>query len=596
MKTSRTFGVLTLLFSLALTVRAQIPMSSGSYTQRFDSLATSGTSNPWQNNSTLPGWYAQKTVGSAITTYRADDGASSAPALCSFGSSGSTNRALGSVVSPLSGSIAYGIRFTNNTDSIRSNITVFVTGEQWRDGGTLATQALAFSWQASDSPITNLFTGAWTDFNALDFASPVAGGAAATLNGHLATNRQVFDGIRLDGVEVLPGQELFLRWLDIDDAGSDHGLGIDDLTVNFDDFDIELPVPPTNLLVLVHYNVKGNGAPDWSTNAAQVRAIGREVIYLNPDVITFNEIPLTNTWQLTNWAKDFLSGYAIAANSGTDGFIRSAIASRHPINRSTSWLDGIDLQPFGYTNANPALDNFTRDLFEAEIAVPGYPQPLHVFTTHLKSGSTAEDIARRAGEAGAITNFFRTNILAKYPYAPYLLTGDMNTTNTNSLAIKLLISPPTGLHLTNPRNPFTNSINTWSIQGTVNSRLDYIMPSALLASNIRTSQVFRTDKLTPLPPGLNSGDSAAASDHLPVVMVFNNPYDKPVEIVSFARTEEDVSLTWSSVIGQPYRVEVSTNLETWTSLASGLVTTNATFTFSTNTLEQAEYFRIYRSQ
>ncbi len=142
------------------------------------------------------------------------------------------------------------------------------------------------------------------------------------------------------------------------------------------------PIPPHGF-TLVQYNVKGNGVTnpaDWSTNAPQVQAIGRELTYLNPDIITFNEIPVAGAGEMTNWGKAFLSGYNIVVSPGTDGYIGSAIASRFPILRATSWLDGADLNPYGYT-----ASDFTRDLFEAEIIVPGYAQPLHVFTTHLKS-------------------------------------------------------------------------------------------------------------------------------------------------------------------------------------------------------------------
>ena len=38
-------------------------------------------------------------------------------------------------------------------------------------------------------------------------------------------------------------------------------------------------------LSLVHYNVKGNFASDWSPNAAQVQAIARQLHFLNPDII-----------------------------------------------------------------------------------------------------------------------------------------------------------------------------------------------------------------------------------------------------------------------------------------------------------------------
>jgi hypothetical protein len=46
---------------------------------------------------------------------------------------------------------------------------------------------------------------------------------------------------------------------------------------------------------LMTWNVSGNGASDWTTNAVQVQSIGRQVAALNPDIITFNEIPRSKT-------------------------------------------------------------------------------------------------------------------------------------------------------------------------------------------------------------------------------------------------------------------------------------------------------------
>src|SRR5436309_15675445 len=92
-------------------------------------------------------------------------------------------------------------------------------------------------------------------------------------------------------------------------------------------------------------------------------------------------------------------------NSGTDNFIRSVILSRFPITRSQSWLDGSSLSSFGYSG------NFTRDLFEAEITVPNFTQPLHVFTTHLKALSDVDSAAKRAAEASAVSNFFVAGFL-----------------------------------------------------------------------------------------------------------------------------------------------------------------------------------------
>ena len=86
------------LASASFTAPAQIPTSAGNYSQDFNSLAISGTSNPWLDNVTLPGWYASKTAGGAtVTTYRGDNGSGNAGALYSFGPTSSSERALGSI-------------------------------------------------------------------------------------------------------------------------------------------------------------------------------------------------------------------------------------------------------------------------------------------------------------------------------------------------------------------------------------------------------------------------------------------------------------------------------------------------------------------
>lgn len=665
---------------------AQYPMSIGPYVQNFDSLATSGTANPWVNNSTLPGWYSSRN-GTNTASYRGGDGSSNVGDLWSYGVAGVSNvndRALGSVASGSATPIAFGLRFTNDSAATFTNFVITYTGEQWRNGGNLAPQTLAFSYQVGSSPLTNAAGNGWINFTALDFITPTVGATAAPLDGNAATNRQLIANVFLSGVSVSPSQEIFFRWSDVNDNGNDHGFAIDDLSIlynlgdelvlvapiiltnpqsatvtagdsaQFNALATGNPVPQyqwqcngTNLLgqtgttltlnnvatnqagsyrfivtnsqgaatsdvatltvnlpapgvSLMTYNVKGNGATNWSTSAPQVQAIARQLQHLQPDVITFNEIPWDLRYEMTNFIAVFLPNYNLAVSSGTDGSICSAIATCYPITRASKWLDGIDLRSFGYSNANNALDNFTRDLFEAQIAVPGFARPLHVFTTHLKATSSSAEYAdnalKRAAEAAAITNFFATNLFTLYPYDLYTLSGDMNASDTNELCIQTLISPPTGLTMTQPKNPVTSSVNTYSTaSANPSSRLDYIFPSPLLYSNIRTSMVFRTDKLTPVPAGLNSNDSQTASDHYPVLMVFNNPYDKPFKLLSIDRTNPTVTLKWESVFGQPYRVEGSTNLTTWTTQANNLVAMGTNLSYSTNLSDPQRYFRIYRT-
>ncbi len=307
----------------------------------------------------------------------------------------------------------------------------------------------------------------------------------------------------------------------------------------------------TGSVSLVTYNVKGNFAADFSTNAAQVQAIGRQLAYLQPDIITLNEIPNGQTFEVTNLVRHYLPGYFCATNSGTDGAIRSVILSRWRVVRSQSWLDAAPLDAFGY------VGNFTRDLFEAQVDVPGFLQPLHLFTTHLKSSGDLDSATKRAAEAGAISNFFVHGFLTTNSSHPYIITGDLNEDvnrpqPTSQRAIQRLQNNATGLQLTTPVNPYTGDDRTFSIQSLpLQNRYDYILPCSSLSAHVSTSQVFRTSLLTPLPPGLNANDDATAADHLPVFMQFANPFNVPPVIIG-----QPQNTTVASGSGATFQVQV----------------------------------------
>lgn len=370
--------------------------------------------------------------------------------------------------------------------------------------------------------------------------------------------------------------------------------------------------PSIAAVTYLTYNVDGNSVTgtdptNWAVAAPQVQAIGRELKYLNPDIIAFNEIPTAYKFQMTNWVNAFLPGYFLGTNSIGDGFIQNYVASRWPITRSQSWLSSSNLANFGYTNGS---SSFTRDLFEAQIAVPGFSQPLHVFVAHLKATTSGgqDDADRRAAEASCVSNFFVNVFLAgTNKLHPYLLSGDLNEDilrpETGSYVtghpIQRLTSPPTGLQFTSPTNPFTGAPTndmTESVRASkLTVRFDYIMPSPLMFSNIVGSQIFRTDKLFPVPPNLNSNDDRIASDHLPVLMVFKNPYQNPFQLLSVTRSNLALSLNWESVPGQRYTVESSPDLVSWTAFATNLVATNFTQTFNSNSPADAQFFRVRKA-
>jgi len=141
---ARAFAICSLLAFAALPASAQVALTTlgTAYTQNFDTLPASGTA-VWANNTTLPGWYHARTgSGSNLV---ADTGASNAGNLYSYGASGNTDRALGSVGSGNAavGSLFWGLRLKNTTGSTITALAIAYTGEQWRNSAATA-QSIGF--------------------------------------------------------------------------------------------------------------------------------------------------------------------------------------------------------------------------------------------------------------------------------------------------------------------------------------------------------------------------------------------------------------------------------------------------------------------
>ena len=351
----------------------------------------------------------------------------------------------------------------------------------------------------------------------------------------------------------------------------------------------------TNFSVLT-YNILGNGASGWTLSSANVQAVGRQLGYLQPDIIGFQEVPVDFRLQMTNFVRSYLPDYFVAIGSSTGGGERSAVASRYPIVRSKSWLINSDLTAYGYAG------DFTRDLFEAEILVPDLPQPFHVFTTHLKAHPDEDSSLRRAAEARAISNYFATAYLTTNSLRPYVLVGDMNEDiyrprTYEQGAIQTLTSSPTGLRLTTPRNPVTADERTWSIQNpSLTIRFDYVLPCTLLYYSTSDGRVFRSDLVSPPAPPLLAGDSATAADHLPVMLTFRNPYNVPMAIRSLTVSNELATLHWTTLRGERYRVESSVDLAAWQSAVANLVATTNELSVQVPAASASQFFRLARER
>lgn len=202
--------------------QAQVVLTTKTYTQDFNTLATSGTSK------LLPtGWQLDErgtsSAGSddAYATVNANTGTAYA-----FGTG--TERALGSVTSVNATPILFGAFFTNALGGTIESIALDYFGEQWRLGSAKS-DVLSFEYSLNATSLSN---GSWTAFKPLDFASikngTGSGSASSALDGNAAANRKEISGT-ITGLSIGNGSGFAIRWTDRDVDGSDHGLAIDDL-------------------------------------------------------------------------------------------------------------------------------------------------------------------------------------------------------------------------------------------------------------------------------------------------------------------------------------------------------------------------------
>jgi hypothetical protein len=260
-----------------------INYTGGTYSQNFDSLPNTGTQTRptgpsataagvaghlWDNGVTVNGWYytfensASVGVtpvtngnwihagvigsgGNTIPDYnvrflRINDGANNAGSAYNYGTTGSSDRALGALnsggaTSPLRNTI--GVRLVNGGNTKLTQFTLNYRGEQWRKGNATDPDPNLdrqdFSWSViagGTFDIANLrqpVTSGWTDANALDNITSTNVGAAGARDGNVFFTNV---GATVTGIDWDPGEELVLRWVDFDRTSSDDALAIDDVS------------------------------------------------------------------------------------------------------------------------------------------------------------------------------------------------------------------------------------------------------------------------------------------------------------------------------------------------------------------------------
>ena len=194
-----------------------------SYSQDFDTLVASGSS------SVLPaGWEISETGTSSYADgqYTAGTGSSNTGDSYSFGSSGSTERALGGLQS---GTLnpTFGASFQNDSGQTITELTIAFTGEQWRLGTTGRVDQIDFQYSTDATSLTD---GTWTDVDSLDFVAPVTNGSTGALDGNLPANQTAVTAT-ISSLNIASGDTFYIRWTDHNADNADDGFAVDDFAI-----------------------------------------------------------------------------------------------------------------------------------------------------------------------------------------------------------------------------------------------------------------------------------------------------------------------------------------------------------------------------
>lgn len=256
------------LFSEPAAAQVSMQRDTTTYTQNFNSLPAA-KDDIWENGTAyMEGWYVQRTKqGNALVV---SPGNLISGNLYSFGSVGSTERALGAQSSLNMGEFAWGLLLQNNTGGTVEFINISFYGEQWRiSNKTAGEHKIDFYYAVSSDKSTFKLSpksdDGWVPFPDLNFRGPHFDTEGKALNGNAAANRRYLSAIL--AVNIPDGHYLMLRWKDADEKEADHGLAIDDFSLTWTVEDLNRPavVLPVELAHFTAFSKGSTVELQWLT-------------------------------------------------------------------------------------------------------------------------------------------------------------------------------------------------------------------------------------------------------------------------------------------------------------------------------------------
>jgi hypothetical protein len=234
------------------------------YSENFDGMGATETAF-------LPGWTAINTSNGSTLTMQLSDGNTNSGNVYNIGTttSSSEDRAFGTLADATVVA-AFGAVFQNNTTGTISKISIQTRMEQWRTSGNAAVnETIAFSYSTD---ATSLSSGTWTAVTALDLKEKLTAAASnAAVNGNLASNYTNISHI-ITGLNWANGTNLWIKWTDMNDAGSNGMYAIDNFIISVTEANLGL-IQNTIAGLNVYPNPVTDGTLYITSNSTSEKAI-----------------------------------------------------------------------------------------------------------------------------------------------------------------------------------------------------------------------------------------------------------------------------------------------------------------------------------
>jgi len=235
------FATLTLgLVAFSATAQAAYIFTGANITEDFNSLPTTGSSAGLFTVGTqtaIPGasgFVGTRTGGTGTAmNFVANDGGSNSGAIYSYGTGTDTDRALGMLASG-SNIGAFGFELVNNSGAAMTSVTLQFTAEFWRSSTSVQnvlTATVGVSGGSANS--SNFLTdGSMSAFSSFNIVGPVQVASNGILDGNNPANQAAVMGTFTFNTPLANGESFYVSWNDLNDAGNDAGLAIDNLTIS----------------------------------------------------------------------------------------------------------------------------------------------------------------------------------------------------------------------------------------------------------------------------------------------------------------------------------------------------------------------------